>query len=388
MRSPTPSPLLVASPPKQYIAPVGGGLYFTSVPAPVTVEQLDRLGTPLSLPMATAHSDTGDAIVTSSAPAIFPVGTTTVGFYAYDGHGASAVAYTSVTVRDTTPPTFVTVPAPIVVTQADAAGTPVTVPMATVVDNCECAAVSSDAAVLFPVGKTTVTFTAVDAAGNRATATTTVTVQAKACVIDFAEKFNSYDPHSDPAGWIDYQVKGESFHPKAGFRTARHDGTIVFESTADDRASEYRTPASRSWHSYEWSGRVRLPTSKSDASLLFYADVPGGHFYQLRIRNKGEKIELLKGFDDTLSGHRHASFSPHADRWYRFRIRVSEDQGGNRLRARVWSQNKDEPSAWALDATDKKHPLSSGGIAVLAADDDTWFDDFKVKSRGTTEACK
>jgi hypothetical protein len=380
--------LLVVSPPTRYIAPVGSGVYFTNVPAPVTVEQVDRSGAPVSLPMATASSDTGEAIVTSNAPAIFAPGTTIVSFCARDGRGNSAVASTTVTVRDTTPPVFVSVPAPIVVTESDVAGTPVTIPAATVTDNCECAVVTSNAPPRFPIGQTTVTFAAIDAAGNRSTATTSVTVLPSSCAFKFVETFNGYEPHSDPSAWVDYKSKGHTFQVKEGFRTARHDGTMVFESTDDDRASEYRTKATSFWRDYEWKGRVRLPQSKSDASLLFYSNVPAGRFYQLRIRHESTRIELLKGFDNTLSGTTRADFTAHADRWYRFRIRVTPGAGGNRIQARVWQESGHEPSGWSIDANDRSNPLTAGGIGVIASDQDTWFDDFKVQSRYSAGACE
>jgi len=106
-----------------------------------------------------------------------PVGTHSFTLAVDDGRGATATDSVAVTVQDTTPPVLSNVPAPIVVEQASAAGTPVTVPLPTAMDTCDPApTVTSDAPPLFPVGATTVTFTALDASGNTATATTTVTV--------------------------------------------------------------------------------------------------------------------------------------------------------------------------------------------------------------------
>jgi len=81
-----------------------------------------------------------------------------------------------VTVADETGPVF-SAPGPIVAECTSAAGTPVSVPMPTAIDNCDGpVTVSSDAPVTFPMGTTTVTFTAHDATWNPAVATTTVTV--------------------------------------------------------------------------------------------------------------------------------------------------------------------------------------------------------------------
>jgi YVTN family beta-propeller protein len=77
---------------------------------------------------------------------------------------------------DKTAPVLSNVPGPIVVGQTGLAGTPVTVPMPTATDNYGPVVLTSDAPALFPLGITTVTFTAKDPAGNTATASTTVTV--------------------------------------------------------------------------------------------------------------------------------------------------------------------------------------------------------------------
>src|SRR5262249_17791912 len=82
-----------------------------------------------------------------------------------------------VTVADQTGPVFSGVPGPIVAECTSAAGAAVSVPVPSATDNCDgSATVSSDAPAVFPIGTTTVTFTAHDASANPAVATTTVTV--------------------------------------------------------------------------------------------------------------------------------------------------------------------------------------------------------------------
>jgi len=150
----------------------------SNVPTPILVEQTSRDGTPVTVPLPTA-TDTCDAtpVVTSNAPGVFPLGTTTVTFTATDSSGNTATATTSVTVVDTTAPVISNVPGPIRVEQTSRDGTPVTVPLPTATDICDAApTVVSNAPAVFPLGTTTVTFTATDASGNTATATTSVTV--------------------------------------------------------------------------------------------------------------------------------------------------------------------------------------------------------------------
>ncbi len=81
-----------------------------------------------------------------------------------------------VTVRDETGPVFSNVPGPIVECTSTT-GTPVLVPLPTATDNCDSNIdVTSDAPATFPIGTTTVTFTAYDDSLNISEATTTVTV--------------------------------------------------------------------------------------------------------------------------------------------------------------------------------------------------------------------
>ena len=144
-------------------------------PADKVVEQTNAAGTPVTLtPTATDICD-ANVEITSDAPSVFPLGVTTVKFKATDDSGNSASASMKVTVKDTTPPVL-TVPADVTVEQATRAGT--VVPLtATATDICDAApVVTGNAPAIFPLGDTTVTFTATDASGNKATKTMKVHV--------------------------------------------------------------------------------------------------------------------------------------------------------------------------------------------------------------------
>jgi hypothetical protein len=117
----------------------------------------------------------------------FPLGSTRVGCTASDRSGNVGLAFFTVRVFDTTPP-VVTAPASVVVDAESPNGTSASNAaiasflaggVATdVVDPAP--QITTDAPDLFPVGTTTVVFTASDASGNRATATSAVTVPAYA----------------------------------------------------------------------------------------------------------------------------------------------------------------------------------------------------------------
>jgi hypothetical protein len=144
----------------------------------------ETLGTPTA-------SDGCSASVTVTRTGVpagnnFPVGTTIVTYTADDGHGHTKNAYQTVTVTDDTPPT-VTAPANIEVNApANSCSVSLDPGTPTVGDNCPgvtYAGVRSDSLPLnapYPVGITTITWTATDAStdalNNTATAIQTVKV--------------------------------------------------------------------------------------------------------------------------------------------------------------------------------------------------------------------
>ena len=162
-----------------------------SVPASITVDADSADGTPASnaaiaafLEEATAADATdGSVAVTNDAPAVFPVGATTVTFSASDVLGNVGSNTAVVTVEDQSPP-VIDAPAVFVVLGTEA-GLPATeqaivdfITSVTATDKVDgvLASITNDGPEFYPFGETSVTFTAVDAAGNQATATTVVNV--------------------------------------------------------------------------------------------------------------------------------------------------------------------------------------------------------------------
>jgi len=144
------------------------------------------------LGVATAHDNCSDCVVITrtGVPAghIFPLGTTNVTYTANDGHGNSASAVQHVTVTDNTPPS-ITAPADITVIAG--ASCSATVDPGTSAASGSCSGVTvtsvrSDGQPLsapFPLGTTTITWTATDNASNSASDTQTITVTAPPLVI-------------------------------------------------------------------------------------------------------------------------------------------------------------------------------------------------------------
>ena len=141
-----------------------------------------------TLGTATATDNCSATVERTGVPAggFFPVGETTLTYTATDPSGNSASATQKITIVDTTPPT---IDAPAALHLATAAGatqcallvSDATIGNASASDNCSANVTREGvpAGNLFPVGTTTITWTATDPAGNTATATQTVLVEDK-----------------------------------------------------------------------------------------------------------------------------------------------------------------------------------------------------------------
>ena len=133
----------------------------------------------VSLGSPVTNDNCGVILVTNDAPAIFTIGSTTVTWTAVDAAGNSSTCAQIVTVEDTEAP-IIACPVDVVVNSdlgscdTDAIGVVLGTPITN--DNCTVASVTNDAPAVFPLGNTTVTWIAFDAAGNSSTCTQIVTV--------------------------------------------------------------------------------------------------------------------------------------------------------------------------------------------------------------------
>ncbi|HZE88582.1 MAG TPA: HYR domain-containing protein, partial [Verrucomicrobiae bacterium] len=146
-------------------------------PAAVTVECSATGGTPAGDPQlagflagASATDDCASTpVVTNNAPPVFPLGVTTVTFTATDGSGNSGTCSSTVTVHDTVAPSIVA-PPPVTAECTSPAGAMPPLGTPVVADVCDPSPiVSNDAPTSFPVGTTTVTWTATDHSANAGT---------------------------------------------------------------------------------------------------------------------------------------------------------------------------------------------------------------------------
>ncbi|MBE0642744.1 MAG: S8 family serine peptidase [Bacteroidetes bacterium] len=136
---------------------------------------LVSLGTPTA-----ADNCPNTLMVTNNAPAVYPLGMTTVIWTVTDGANNVASAAQTVTIVDVTPPTIT---APVNIVQASSPGqcsisaTLVTLGVPVVTDDCPTnLTISNDAPAVYPMGTTTVTWTAIDGSNNSAKTKQLVTI--------------------------------------------------------------------------------------------------------------------------------------------------------------------------------------------------------------------
>ncbi|UZH55706.1 HYR domain-containing protein [Salinimicrobium tongyeongense] len=154
-------------------------------PAPINVNvDAGICGAVVEFSTPEGFDNSGDVTVTQIAGPVsgetFPVGTTTVTFQVEDASGNTATCSFDVTVTDNEDPEITSVSNITENVDVDSCSAIVEYELPTATDNCEGVEVTLTEGLAsgseFPLGETTVTYTATDAAGNEVTTTFTVTV--------------------------------------------------------------------------------------------------------------------------------------------------------------------------------------------------------------------
>jgi len=147
-----------------------------SAPSDITQEATSKLENRVTLETTSVSDNVGIESITNNAPEFFPVGDTIVTWTAKDSTGNSESVSQKITIVDTVPPKFSKMSDNTVeATSKD--GNSVTLVVPTVFDILDITSLTNDAPLQFPLGETTVTWTATDEAGNSATATQRITIQ-------------------------------------------------------------------------------------------------------------------------------------------------------------------------------------------------------------------
>jgi hypothetical protein len=145
--------------------------------------------------------------ITGPSPAQYPLGTTTVTWAATDQSGNHASATQRIIVVDTTAPS-ITAPPDVTVSATGANGAFVNPGQATGSDIAGAVTITGPSPAQYPVGTTTVTWTATDQSGNHASATQRITVVALPTIVVPADI--TVDATSPAGAIVTYTVSATS----------------------------------------------------------------------------------------------------------------------------------------------------------------------------------
>ena len=148
-----------------------------AIPEDILAEATSALENEISFVEPTAADSVSSVIITNDAPAVFPLGESTISWTATDEAGNVASTTQKITIVDTTSPELI-IPDDVTI---DATGlqTFVEIGNATASDLTDSApSISNDLPFSFPLGQTIITWTSIDEFGNSVSATQTINVQA------------------------------------------------------------------------------------------------------------------------------------------------------------------------------------------------------------------
>ncbi len=132
------------------------------------------------------------------------------------------------------------------------------------------------------------------------------------------------------------------------------------------------------WQDYEYSGRMLVSSGQGGVGVTLNSAYPQRDEY-LRIRRYRRRPEfhLANHSGDSLVclGSTKTGVYSRPGRWYAFRFRAVEEQGGVRVQGRVWEDGGSEPSNWQIDclAVGSKPPVAGApGVWSMGAGEKYW----------------
>lgn len=174
----------------------------------------------------------------------------------------------------------------------------------------------------------------------------------------------------DAAEWLDTGA-GNSMRPDdSQFKTLSVGNTSVFgtSSEANNIHSHFVNVESSNWKDYTFIGRMMISDPAGGIGVTFLSDYPNSDTYY-RIRSvSGSTFHVAPHPWDVITiteGTTDSNVAPLANKWYRFRIQVEDDQSRTLIRARLWQEGKTEPAKWQINCLDNSpNRLTCGTIGV------------------------
>ena len=286
-------------------------------PPPNLTVEATGAKTPVAIGQATATDNVSapeNITITNNAPATFSVGVSAVTHTATDEAGNSATATQTITVIDTTPPSVLAPPGQIVPSTGEL--TSVNLGTASAFDLVDGLIIPTNDAFInfpggFPVGTSTVTYSATDSRGNTRTATQTISVTGTlppppgtgtvifedGLVGSADTTLDTHTPDTVGTAWTllfndstrDILLGGSGTAATGGDRNAS--GILYSAEPAPTQADVDIT-----------LDMIAVDTSTDDATILVFRYQDASNFYALRITaDSDEKMQLFKVVGGTAS---------------------------------------------------------------------------------------
>jgi hypothetical protein len=151
-----------------------------------------------------------------------------------------------------------------------------------------------------------------------------------------------------------------------------------------DMFSLYQDEGSSEWANYEYSGRMMVTDARGGIGVDFLVQDKKGKHVFYRLSRVGETSEFTLGgrglaveYDENVD----TRLCPQPWKWYRFRIRVEEEEGHTRIRGKIWEEYTPEPKKWKVEFLDKSPGRNARGSIGLEATGrgEKFFDDLLVR---------
>jgi hypothetical protein len=194
------------------------------------------------------------------------------------------------------------------------------------------------------------------------------------------ESFNSYRAGDNPRNWIDTAPDNSMSEDESLFEVYEPDGERVLgtESTAVNIHSHYVDPSwSAEWPLYEYRGRMMKDDPDGGIGVTFLSDYPHRDaYYRLRSYNHGP-FYVHPHESPITGGDINTGVAPVPGAWYRFRVAVERTEAQTTIRAKVWAEAEEEPSAWqavCFDASPTRFTQGTVGVWGMGAGNKYWDD--------------
>ncbi|HUS75232.1 MAG TPA: LamG-like jellyroll fold domain-containing protein [Methanothrix sp.] len=212
------------------------------------------------------------------------------------------------------------------------------------------------------------------------------------------KNFEDQSEKSHPVNWSDVEDRIKSIPREGLFKRVSVDGgEIAFGTDSKDSNihSYYidKDKGALSWSNYLYQGRMRISDANGSIGVTFLSRQPKEVDQYYALCREGEQgtfklfahpkgVQSIKSSgpekDKTDSG-----INPLPNTWYRFLIKVQDDESKMMIQAKIWPETSVMPEAFQIDAyDDSRIRIRSGTVGVWASGSGSkYFNDLKVFSK-------